>query len=177
MDFAKLAEDRYSVRKFSPRPVEREKVEAILRAGRLAPTACNNQPQRLLTIEGPGLERLKGCTSYVFGAGLAFLICCDRDKSWVRPHDGDNSGVVDAAIVTTHMMLQAADLGLGSTWVGHFDPVKIRREFRLPDSFIPVAVLPVGYPDPGAEKSPRHFSKLPPEEIVFHGDFAGAGRS
>ena len=178
MDFSSLAADRYSVRKFSPRPVEREKVAAILRAGRVAPTACNNQPQRILVIEGEaGMARLKTCTAYTFGAPMAFLICCDRGKSWNRPFDGDNSGVVDAAIVTTHMMLQAHDLGLGTTWVGHFDPARIRKEFKLPDSYIPVAVLPLGYPAEDAKKNPLHFTKLPERGIVFSGDFADAGKS
>ncbi|MDR3210874.1 MAG: nitroreductase family protein [Planctomycetota bacterium] len=173
MDFVKLAEERYSVRKFSPQAVEAEKLEVILQAGRNAPTACNNQPQRILVINDPaGMEKLQSCTSYTFGAPLALLVCFDRTKSWVRPFDRDNSGVVDASIVTTQMMLQAADLGLGTTWVGHFDPARVVAEFKLPASFVPVAVLPLGYPAADAVKNPLHFKKLPAAEVVFYASFS-----
>lgn len=173
MNFAKLAEERYSVRKFDQQPVEKEKMEAILKAGRIAPTACNNQPQRILVIDDAGgMEKLKKCTTYTFGAPMAFIICFDKTKSWVRPFDSDNSGVVDASIVTTHMMLQAADLGLGTTWVGHFDPAKVVKEFSLPERFVPVAVLPLGYPAADAEINPLHFKKIAEEEMVFYRDIS-----
>ncbi len=175
MDFAKLAEERYSVRKFDPRPVEAKKVEAILTAGRIAPTACNNQPQRILVIDdAEGMAKLKKCTSCTFGAPMAFIICFDKAESWVRPFDNDNSGVVDASIVTTHMMLQAADLGLGTTWVGYFDPAKVTAEFKLPENFVPVAVLPLGHPAADAKINPLHYKKALPEEIVFYRDFSEA---
>ena len=173
MDFAKLAEERYSVRKFDVRPVEREKAEAVLRAGRIAPTACNNQPQRILVVDdADGMAKLKKCTSYTFGAPMAFIICFDTAQSWIRPFDGDNSGVVDASIATTHMMLQAADLGLGTTWVGYFDPAKVVKEFRLPENLVPVAVLPLGYPAADAKRHSGHFEKAPPEKIVYYRDFS-----
>jgi hypothetical protein len=58
---------------------------------------------------------------------VVLLVCFDKNGSWVRPFNGEHSGWVDASIVTAHMMLQAADIGLGSTWVMHFDAAKIRR--------------------------------------------------
>lgn len=170
MDFTKLSEERYSVRKFDPKPVEPEKLELILKSGRNAPTACNYQPQRILVITD--MEKLKACTKYTFGAPMALLICFDKTKSWVRPIDDDNSGQVDASIVTTQMMLQAADLGLGTTWVGHFDAAKVRVEFNLPESLMPVAILPLGYPASDAAINPLHHKKLPAEEVVFYGDFS-----
>ncbi|MDR1534421.1 MAG: nitroreductase family protein [Planctomycetota bacterium] len=173
MDFAKLAEERYSVRKFSGRPVEREKLDLVLQAGLNAPTACNNQPQRILILDGADdLEKLGECTPYTFGAPTALLICFDESKSWVRPFDQAKSGLIDASIVTTQMMLQAADLGLGTTWVGYFEPVKIKAAFGLPDAFVPAAILPLGYPAADAAKNPLHFKKLPPEEVVFRHDFS-----
>jgi nitroreductase len=174
MDFAKLSEERYSVRKFAKTPVEKEKLDRILQAGLNAPTACNNQPQRLLVIrDAAGMEKLRQCTPYTFGAPMALLVCFDKSKSWVRPFDGDNSGLVDASIVATQMMLQAADLGLGTTWVGHFDPAKMAAEFRLPENFTPAALLPLGYPAADAVKNPLHFKKLPPAEVVFYDAFPG----
>ena len=173
MDFAQLAEERYSVRKFDRRPVEPEKLEAVLKAGRVAPTACNNQPQRVLVVDdAEGLEKLGKCTPYTFGAPMALLVCFDRTRSWVRSFDSDNSGVVDAGIVTAHMMLQAADLGLGTTWVGYFDPGKVAAEFKLPATVVPVAILPLGYPAADAKKNPLHFEKLPAESVVFRRDFS-----
>lgn len=88
MDFLELAKERYSVRKFSDKKVEREKLDAILEAGRCAPTAVNYQPQRILVLESPeALEKLKGCTPYHFHAPLALLVCYDREASWKRSHD------------------------------------------------------------------------------------------
>lgn len=102
MDFLELAETRYSVRKFSPHPVEREKLEAILRAGQVSPTACNNQPQRVLVAQSPeALERVRRCSVHHFGETLALLVCFDKTECWTRDYDGSPSGEVDASIVTT----------------------------------------------------------------------------
>ncbi len=174
MDFLKLAHERYSVRKFSDKEVEREKLDAILEAGRCAPTAVNNQPQRVLVIESAeALEKLKKCTPCHFSAPLALLVCYDNAASWKRNFDGYDMGAVDAAIVTTHMMLEAADLGLGTTWVGYFDPAAVRREYELPDYLVPVAILPLGYPAEDAAPSPYHEKFLAPGETIFFNAYNG----
>jgi nitroreductase len=119
MEFEELARNRYSLRKFSPKPVEKEKLDLILEAGRLAPTACNYQPQRILVIKSEeALAKLKKCTPYVFDAPTALLVCYDGKVSWKRGYDGKESGDIDASIVGTHLMMEAAQLGLGTTWVG-----------------------------------------------------------
>ncbi|MDR1613065.1 MAG: nitroreductase family protein [Planctomycetota bacterium] len=172
MNFEQLAGERYSLRQFSPEPVEAEALARILKAGRIAPTAANRQPQRVLVVnDRAGMEKLAKCTKYTFGAPMALLVCYDATKSWIRPFDGDNAGVVDASIAVTHMMLQAADLGLGSTWVGYFDPAKVKAEFALPEGYVPAAILPLGHPGPGAAPHPRHFERLPAEEVVFYNRF------
>lgn len=172
MDFSKLAEYRYSLRKFDHRPIEKEKLDLILRAARLSPTACNNQPQRILVIESKdALEKVRGCTPYHFGAPMVLLVCFEKTSSWVRSFDGKNSGDIDASIVTTHMMLQAADLGLGTTWVGHFDPSLIIKAFSLGENLIPVALLPIGYPAAQASPHPLHEQRLAIEETVFYNHF------
>ena len=141
MDFIKLAKERYSVRKFAAKKVEEEKVAQILEAGRCAPTAVNYQPQRILVIEsGDSLAKLRECTPYHFNAPLALLVCYDRTASWKRSYDGCDMGVVDASIVAAQMMLEAASLGLGTTWVGHFDPAAVRTAFELPEYIEPVAL-------------------------------------
>lgn len=172
MDFLELAAQRYSVRKFSSKPVEKEKIDLILKAGQLSPTACNKQPQRILVIESESaLDKLKECTAYHFHAPLAILICYDEAASWIRSFDNDNSGEVDASIVTTQMMLQAAQLGLGTTWVGFFDPAKVKELFHLPGNFVPVAILPTGYPAEDAMPSANHAKRLPIEQTVWVNEF------
>lgn len=172
MDFTTLAKKRYSVRKFSDRPVEKEKLDLILKAAQLAPTACNNQPQRILIIESDdALKKLKTCTQCHFDAPLALLVCYDAEKSWKRSFDGDDSGTVDASIVTTQMMLQAAEIGLGTTWVAFFDPKAIRERFRLPARFVPVTLLPLGYPAEDSVPNSLHDKRDEMEKTVFYNSF------
>jgi nitroreductase len=172
MDFIQLATERYSVRKFARQIVENEKIDLILKAGQVSPTACNYQPQRILVIKSESaMSQLKECTSYHFDAPLAFLICYDKTVSWKRSFDNDDSGDVDASIVTTHMMLEAAALGLGTTWVGYFDPDKIRKAYNIPENYVPVALLPTGYPADDASPYPAHDKRHPLEQTVFYDCF------
>lgn len=172
MDFLNLAAERYSVRSFQPRPVEDKALERILRAGHLAPTACNLQPQRTLVIQSEAaMEKLRKCTKCHFAAPTALLVCYDKNECWKRTYDGAASGEIDASIVTTHMMLEAASLGVGSTWVMHFDPAAMRREFHIPDHIEPVALLVMGYPAADAEPFPGHTAFRPLGEIVRYDQF------
>lgn len=167
MDFLELARKRYSVRRFKETPVPREIVEKILMAGNAAPTAHNNQPQEIIVVRSPeGLAALKKCTECHYDAPLAFIICYDKDKCWKRSYDGKASGDIDASIVTTHMMLAAEDLGVGSTWIMYFIPEAVRVEFELPDNVEPAAILVMGYPD--AEPAPAHFSRRGLDEFVSY---------
>lgn len=157
MQFEDVLNKRYSVRKFDGRKVEKEKIDAILNAARIAPTAKNNQLQRIFVLEsGDALEKLKKSTIYHFNAPLAFLICYDNTLSWTRPFDGKDCGQVDAAIITTYMMLEATAQGLGTTWVGYLDPEVVRETFGLPENLMPVAFLPAGYPAADCVPSERH---------------------
>lgn len=168
MDFAQLTESRYSVRKFSSRPVEKEKIAAILRAGQLSPTACNLQPQRVLVIQSPeALETLKKCTRAHFGETLALITCYDKDGCWQR-WDGKTSGEIDASIVTAHMMLAAWELGVGSTWVMDFIPEAVEVEFQLPENLEPVSLLLMGYPAEDCRPSPAHGTRKELEETVTY---------
>ena len=167
MEFLQLAADRYSVRKFKDAPVPREILDKILRAGQLAPTACNFQPQKILAVcSAEGLDKLKKCTECHFNAPLALIVCNDFSRSWTRPFDGKSSGDVDASIVTTHMMLEAAELGVGSTWVMFFKPDAVKTEFALPEGVEPVAILPMGYPADDAVPAPKHSEFRSIEETV-----------
>jgi len=165
--FLELAAGRYSVRKFAARDVEPEKLEQILEVGRIAPTAHNEQPQRIKVITGADeLAKVDECTRCRFGASTVLLICYDKTTCWKRPYDSALSGEVDASIVTTHMMLTAHDLGLGTCWVMYFNPQKAREQFALPDNIIPVAMLPIGYPAEDATPSGAHSSRKDINEIL-----------
>ena len=167
MDFAKLAAERYSLRKFSGRPVEPEKLAAVLEAGHNAPTAHNNQPQRILVLQSAeALEKAGACTAAHFHPPVMLVVAYDPEAAWKREEDGKNHGEIDAAIAATQMMLQAADLGLGTTYVGMFDPEKLRAAFPELEGLIPVALLPLGYPAEGAHPSRLHTDRQPIGNMV-----------
>ncbi|MDR1574479.1 MAG: nitroreductase family protein [Treponema sp.] len=168
MQFRELAAARFSVRQFKDRPVGKDKVDMILEAARIAPTAANRQPQRILVVsEAEGLAKVDACTPYRFAAPLVFIICYDKNECWVRSFDGAHSGEVDASIITTQMMLQAADIGLGTTWVMYFDPARTREEFALPANIIPLAFLPTGYPADDAEPASYHSLRHPLDRLLL----------
>ena len=133
----------------------------------MAPTAVNFQPQRILVLESEeSLAKLKECTRYHFEAPLAFLICYDNTVSWKRAYDNKDMGEVDASIVATQMMLEITNLGLGTTWVGHFDPDAVIEKFELPENIIAVALFPIGYPANDSAPNPRHNERLEIAETV-----------
>jgi nitroreductase len=170
MEFADLIKKRFSARKYASKKVEPEKLAALLEAGRLAPTACNNQPVKLIVVKSDaGMERLKKA-SKTFDAPLAVIVCSDLDKCWKRPHDGKLSGDIDASIVTDHIMIQATELGLGSVWVCSFDPEILRKQFNIPQNFEPVNLLIIGYSDDEAP-NPRHFIRKNIDEITVNESF------
>jgi nitroreductase len=170
MEFIDLVTKRFSARKYTSKKVEPEKLKKILEAGRLAPTACNNQPVKLVVIESEASMEKLGKSSGTFDAPLVIIVCSDLSKCWRRQHDGKVSGDIDASIVTDHMMLQATELGLGSVWVCSFNPDILRREFNIPANFEPVNLLIIGYSDDDAP-NPRHFIRKSVEEITVKESF------
>ncbi len=172
MDFLQLAQKRYSCRKFLPKEVEIEIIQKVLEAGRLAPTACNFQPQRILVITDENKrEALKECTRFTFDAPVILAICYDKEESWKRKYDGQDEGIVDAGIVSTHMMLEITHLGLGSTWVASFDPNKARQILNIPEHLELVNLLPFGYPAENDVPSEMHEKRKQIEEIAFWNEF------
>jgi len=170
-DFLTLAKERHSVRKYKDTPVETKKLNAILEAGRIAPSACNFQPWIFLVINTPdGMAKVaKGCNP--FGAPLAVIICADTTAAWVRG-DYKNHGDIDATIATDHMMLCAQDLGLSTCWICAFNPNVIRADFNIPDHLVPVNILPIGYADAEPQSPERHIhARKSLENIVKYGTF------
>ncbi|MDD4493297.1 MAG: nitroreductase family protein [Eubacteriales bacterium] len=168
MNYFDVIDSRYSVRKYSGREVSDDHLNKILEAGKLAPTSKNLQPQRIFVLKSAGaVEKLaKGCTPCLFNAPVKLLICHDSESSSKRPSDNADVGVTDAAIVTTHMVLAAAALGLGSCWVGLIDPAKIKKEYSLPDNLVPHYLLYIGYAAEGLPADPRHYKRKPISETV-----------
>lgn len=167
MDFLSFAERRFSVREFSAEKVEREVIEKILKASQLAPTACNRQPQRIFVLESEdSLAKLRKCTLSHYNAPLAMLVCFDKNECWKRDYDGKASGDIDASIVCTHLILEAASLGVGSTWVMHYIPEAVREEFCIPDELETTAILVMGYPKDGVKPNPLHYKNKPLSDTV-----------
>ena len=167
MDFLKLAEERYSCRRFSGRAVEEEKLERILKAGLAAPTATNAQPYHIWVIRSPeGLEKIRTCTGCHFDTRVLLLVGGKPDKAWVRRFDGRNFADVDASIVATQLMLAVQAEGLGTTWVGWFDPDRVQALFPETADYDLIALFPLGYPAEDAKPSERHFERRSREEAV-----------
>ena len=158
MDFYELAKKRYSVRSFSEKQVEPEKLEKILEAGRAAPTAKNGQPQKIYVLRSEGaLEKINSVCRCIFGAKTVIAVGYDENRDWKNPlMPPYHSGETDAAIVCTHMMLEAADLGLGSCWVGFFSADEVSKALGLPENIRITALLPIGYPAADSAPSERH---------------------
>ena len=167
MDFEKLISERYSVRNFKPEHLPKAVIDRILLAGHKAPTGCNFQPQRIYVFNtDESIAKLKTCTKCHFHAPSAMLICHNREESWTRVYDGALSSPVDAAIVTTYMMLAAQNEGVGSCWVMHFNPLAMREAFDIPENVEPIALLVMGYPADDAKPLDLHFKSRPMDETV-----------
>lgn len=172
MDFLELAKNRYSCRSFSQRKVEQEKIDKILKVAQVAPTACNLQPQRILILtDEEKLKKLSEGTRFGWNAPVIMIICYDKNISWKRKYDGNDEGYTDASIITTHMMLEAFDLGLGTTWIGAFNPEKIREAYNIPENFEIVSILPIGYPSEDSKPSAMHFQRESLDKTVFYNNF------
>ena len=169
MDFLSIAKTRYSVRSYTEKKVEKEKLDKILEAAHVAPTAANLQPVRLLVIqEYNGLEKISKAAN-IYKAPLAIIICSDHSKAWKRPFDGKQTVDIDASIVTDHMMLEAAELGLGTVWICYFKPDVIRNEFHLPENLEPVNILAIGYSNERPADAERHSTqRIPLAELVSY---------
>lgn len=153
MSFADLARARYSCRSYEDRAIEPEKLAAVVEAGRIAPSAHNNHPTRIVICDTPELKEKAAHAANrfakdgsVFGAPVVILACARTEDAWVRRNDGMNSSLIDTSIVVDEMMMQATELGLGTCWVCMFDPEIARQEFSLPEGVEPVSMLTMGCP-------------------------------
>ena len=169
MEFEELMRARHSVRKLSDRPVSEEQIEAILKAAQIAPSAVNKQPYKIFVLRTPeAIKRAGECCRFDFvpASQVVFVVGAKADEAWVRPADGHNFAEVDAAIAAAQMMLEIANLGLGSTWVGHFDPEKLKGFFPQTRGFELIAMFGVGYPAEDSTPNQRHFEYKSMEKLA-----------
>ncbi len=169
MSFLEIAKKRYSVRKYTGDQVYPEILQKILEAGRVAPTGTNSQPQKVIVIQSPeGLGKIAKAAN-TFGAPTVILVCGDSEKAWIRGYDNKNIIETDIGIVTTHMMMEAEDCGVGSLWICNFKPDIIRKEFNLPKNIIPYNILALGFPAEEGKSPDRHATaRKPIAETVFY---------
>lgn len=169
MNFLDNAKKRYSVRSYKSQKVEQEKLDLILEAARVAPTAANLQPVRLIVVqEKEGLAKIEKAAN-IYNAPLAVIVCADHSTAWTRPFDKKQTGDIDASILTDHMMLQASELGLGTVWVCYFKPDILSQEFNLPENLEPVNILVIGYADEESADPDRHGkTRIPLDTLVAY---------
>lgn len=150
MDLLKLITQRYSVRGYQSKPVPQEMLDRILEAGRMAPSAVNKQPWKLVVVRSEeARERLWRCydREWFKSAPLYIVVCGDHEHSWKRPADGKDHCDIDIAITTEHLALAAAELGLGSCWVCNFSVAPCKEMLGLSDAWEPMVILPIGFPE------------------------------
>jgi len=169
MEFKEVVMNRYSCKKFSGRQVEPEKLNAILEAGRWAPTAKNLQEQHVYVLQsGEALAKIDKATPCRYGAPTVLVVAFDRNNVFTYPGGRMDSGVEDATIVATHMILAAADEGVDSCWLNFLDPDALAKDLRLPENEDILMVMDLGYAAEGAGPLPNHSSRKPLEETVTY---------
>lgn len=169
MEFREVVKNRYSCKKYSTRQVEAEKLNAILEAGRLAPTAKNLQEQHIYVVQSAEklavIDQLTPCR---YGAPTVLVVAFDKNNVFTYPGEKRDSGVEDAAIIATHLTLAAADEGVDSCWLNYFDPDKLASALGLPENEEILMLLDLGYAAEGAGPLPNHESRKPLSETVTY---------
>lgn len=162
MNFLELAKQRCTTRGFTEQGISENELERILSAGRVAPSACNKQSQRIIVVRHPdNIARVQKAYK-TFGSQCVLIVCRDTRDALIRPFDQKCSGDLDIGIICDHMMLAAREINIGSVMVGLFDPGIIRKEFDVPEYIEPTALLILGYPEKGFLSPERHITERKP---------------
>ena len=169
MDFKDVVRDRYSCKSYDGRKVEQEKLDAILEAGRLAPTAKNLQEQHIYVVQSDdGLAKIDKVTPCRYNAGTCLIVTFDKNNVYTYPGSQRESGVEDATIVATHLMLAAANEGVDSCWLNCIDLEMTHSVFNLPDNEEVLMILDLGYATPGTGPLSNHGKRKPLSETVTY---------
>lgn len=167
MEFTEVVKNRYSCKKYDGKQILAEQLDAVLQAGRLAPTAKNLQGQRIYVVQSAeGLAKIDELTPCRYGAPTVLVVAFDKNSVFVYPGEEANSGVEDASIVATHMMLAATNTGVDSCWLNFFDPAAVAKAFDLPENEQVLMLLDLGFAAEGFAPLPNHTSRKPLEETV-----------
>lgn len=167
MEFTEVVKNRYSCKKYDGKQISEEQLDAVLQAGRLAPTAKNLQGQRIYVVQSAeGLAKIDELTPCRYGAPTVLVVAFDKNSVFVYPGEEANSGVEDASIVATHMMLAATNTGVDSCWLNFFDPAAVAKAFDLPENEQVLMLLDLGFAAEGFAPLPNHTSRKPLEETV-----------
>ena len=169
MEFKEVIRARYSCKKYGDRKVAPEKIQAILEAGRMAPTAKNLQEQHVYVIQSAeGLAKIDEVTPCRYGAQTVLVVAFDKTNVFTYPGGKRDSGIEDASIVATHMILAAADEGVDSCWLNNFDPDKLASGLGLPENEEILMAMDLGYAAEGTGPLPNHSSRKPLTETVSY---------
>ena len=166
-EYLDLLKARYSVRSFSDVQLTDAELDVLLQAAQLSPTAKNSQPFRLCVVQSAeGLAKIDEATRCRYGAPTVLVVAFDKNSVFVYPGEKVNSGVEDASIVATHMMLAATNTGVDSCWLNFFDPAAVVKAFDLPENEQVLMLLDLGFAAEGFAPLPNHTSRKPLEETV-----------
>ena len=167
MEFAEVVKNRYSCKKYDGKQISAEQLDAVLQAGRLAPTAKNLQGQRIYVVQSAeGLAKIDELTACRYGAPTVLVVAFDKYCVFVYPGEEAISGVEDASIVATHMMLAATNTGVDSCWLNFFDPDKLAQALGLPENEEILMILDLGFAAEGVTPLPNHSARKPLTETV-----------
>lgn len=169
MDFTQVVRNRYSCKKYSDAVISEEQLNAVLEAGRLAPTAKNLQEQHVYVIQSAeGLAKVDSVTPCRYGATTVLMVAFDSKNVFTYPGGKRDSGVEDASIVATHMMLAAENAGVQSCWLNFFDPQKLKEAFNLPENEEVLMLLDLGFAAEGAGPLSNHSNRKELSETVTY---------
>ena len=165
--FMRILESRYSCHAFNSYPVPDSKLQMILEAGRLAPSAKNLQPTRIWVVKSEeALARLR-TVHPCYGAPVVLIVGCRNEDAWIRESDGVCAAKTDAAIVLTHLMLTATDAGLANMWIWDFNPSKVREVLPETREHGIYGLLAIGHPAEGeGDPTELHSTRKSLEEMV-----------
>lgn len=170
MEFLELAKKRFSQRCFTEKPLEKEKLEKILEAGRAAPSAKDAQAWHVYVVQKKeNLDKIDGMTICRYNAPVVLIFTYDKDTEWNNPADCEaHSGIQDVSIAAVHMMLQATELGVDSIWINRFPNSELDKVFGFPPNEKSVLFMPLGYGEEDAGPSVRHNARKTLEELVTY---------
>lgn len=166
MDFDEVIKNRYSCKSFSDKEVEKDKLMKVLEAGRIAPTAKNLEPQKVYVIKDEKLKLIDKATPCRYNAPLCLVVAFNKENVFTYPGGKRNSGIEDATIVATHMLLEATNQGLDSCWINFFNPDELKEILKLNSNEEILMILDLGYKNDDVKPLDNHYKRKKLEETV-----------